>query len=43
MINQRLQRGQEIAKANQIRRIDSNTYVVKSQSSNYEYEILQPN
>jgi len=40
MINQRLQRGQEIAKANQIRRIDSNTYVVKSQSSNYEYEIL---
>jgi putative transposase len=41
MINQRLQRGQEIAKANQIRRIDPNTYIVKSQSnSNNEYNVL---
>src|SRR5919109_2282314 len=40
MINQRLQRGQEIAKANQIRRIDSNTYIVKSQSSINEYDVL---
>jgi putative transposase len=41
MINQRLQRGQEIAKANHIRRIDSNTYVVKPQSiSNNEYDVL---
>jgi transposase-like protein len=42
MINQRLQRGQEIAKANQIRRIDSNTYVVRSQSSsnNEYYDVL---
>jgi putative transposase len=41
MINQRLQRGQEIAKANQIRRIDDNTYKVKSQSGGgTEYDIL---
>jgi transposase-like protein len=37
----RLQRGQEIAnKANQITRVDENTYKVKSQSSNNEYDVI---
>jgi putative transposase len=41
MENIRLQRGQQIAnKANQITRVDENTYKVKSQSSNNEYDVI---
>src|SRR6266487_6317687 len=43
MENIRLQRGQEIAnKANQINRIDEDTYRVKSQSgNNEEYDVIE--
>lgn len=38
--NRREQRGLEISKiANQIKRIDANSYIVKSQSDNGEYSV----
>jgi len=41
MINQRLQRGQQIAeKSNQIERIDDKNYKVKSQSDNNQYDVV---
>ncbi len=41
MENIRLQRGQEIVnKSNQITRVDENTYKVKSQSSDNEYDVI---
>ena len=40
MITQPLLRGQKIAKANQVRRIDSHSYIVKFQASNNEYDVL---
>jgi hypothetical protein len=44
MINHLLQSGQEIAKANQIRRIDDHAYKVKSQSDKgIEYDVLSTN
>jgi transposase-like protein len=42
--NQREQKGLDIAKQpNQIRRIDSDTYIVKSQTNNHEYRVLKVN
>jgi putative transposase len=41
LVNQRLQRAQEIAnKPNQITRLDDNTYKVKSQTGNGEYDVI---